>query len=232
MIRLQKYLADCGVASRRKAEELIIKGLIDVNGDVVTKLGTKIDPQKDKVTFNGQTLGPKRDKKIYLKLNKPRGVVTSCVSLKGEGTIIDLIKGVKERLFPIGRLDMDTQGLILLTNDGDLANRLMHPRYEHEKEYLVEVELPLTAKMLTQLEKDIVIDEQQALPAKIVLENPKMFTIVLREGKKRQIRRMVEAVGNKVVRLTRTRIGQIQLGSLRMGAYQPLTDRELAGLLA
>jgi len=228
-VRLQKYIADCGVASRRKAEELIGHGKVTVNGQLVDQFGTKIDPAKDKVEVDGVPVRP-ASKKIYLKLNKPRGIVSSCVSQRGEPTICDLIKDVEERLYPVGRLDQASEGLMILTNDGELANRLMHPRYEHEKEYLVTCRLAATGYQLQQLQKGIVIEGEKTLPAKITLLALKEFSIVLREGKKRQIRLMMEAVGNKVVTLKRVRIKNIQLGDLKPGQYRPLTADELKNL--
>ncbi|MDD5593464.1 MAG: pseudouridine synthase [Candidatus Margulisbacteria bacterium] len=229
MIRLQKYLADCGVASRRKAEEMIIAGQVKVNGMIVAQLGTKIDPAKDKVEVGGSVVGL-LGKKIYLKLNKPRGIVSSCVSQRGEPTICDLIKEVKERLYPVGRLDQASEGLMLLTNDGELANRLMHPRYEHEKEYLVTTQLPVSSYQLEQLKHGIRLDEEKTRPARVALTGHKELTIILREGKKRQIRRMMEAVGNKVKTLKRVRIKNITLGDLKPGQYRNLTPEEIKTL--
>lgn len=229
-VRLQKFLADCGVASRRKAEEWISAGRVTVNGQLVGEMGTKIDPAKDKVEVDGAPVSPE-PKKVYLKLYKPRGIVSSCVSQRGEPTICDLIKGVKERLYPVGRLDQASEGLMILTNDGELANKLMHPRYEHEKEYLVTCRLEVTGYQLQQLKSGIVIEEHKTLPAKITLLGRKEFGIVLREGKKRQIRLMLEAVGNKVVTLKRVRIKNIQLGDLKPGQYRELTQPELKNLL-
>lgn len=226
---MQKYIADCGVTSRRKAEELIKLGQVEVNGSRVTSLGSRVDPDKDTVVVNGKKLHP-TEKKIYLKLNKPRGIVSSCVSQRGEPTICDLIKDVDERLYPVGRLDQASEGLILLTNDGELANRLMHPRYEHEKEYLVTCRLEVTGYQLQQLKSGIMLEDQKTLPAKVTLLGRKEFSIVLREGKKRQIRLMMAAVGNKVNTLKRVRIKNIMLGDLKPGQYRPLTAEELKNL--
>jgi 23S rRNA pseudouridine2605 synthase len=218
-VRLQKYLAECGLASRRKSEELITAGKVSVNGAVVIKLGIKIDPVKDKIEINGKPVKAK-EPKIYIKLYKPRGVVSSCLRQAGEETILDLVKDVPYRLYPVGRLDKDSEGLMLLTNDGELANHLMHPRYEHEKEYLVNVELRMTNYELMGLQSGILIDGKKTLPAKVKLLDPTTFSITLKEGKKRQIRKMVEAVGNRVVNLKRIRIGKIILGKLLSGKYE------------
>lgn len=229
-VRLQKHLAECGIASRRKAEELIAAGRVRVNGVIVSKLGSKVDPEKDKVAVDGRP-AHREEKKIYLKMYKPRGYASSCVSQKGERTVLDLVPAVKERLYPVGRLDMSSEGLIILTNDGELANKLMHPRYEHEKEYEVETYGPVTGMMLQALQLGIMLDDEKTLPTRVVLTGPKAFTIVLKEGKNRQIRRMVEAVTNKVVSLKRIRVNNITLGDLRPGQCAALTTAELKGLL-
>jgi pseudouridine synthase len=228
-MRLQKYIADCGLASRRKAEELIRAGKVKVNGQIITQLGTKIDPAKDKVFVDGKLLKPKADK-IYIKLNKPRGYYSSCVSQRGERTVLDLVKNVKERLYPVGRLDVASEGLMILTNDGELANRLMHPRYEHEKEYIINVECRITNDELMKLQSGIVIDGEKTRPAKIALIGQKEFRIILKEGKKRQIRKMVEAVGNRVVQLKRIRIKNIHLGELGPGQFKFLSPNEVKDL--
>ncbi|KPJ65037.1 pseudouridine synthase [candidate division WOR-1 bacterium DG_54_3] len=228
-IRLHKYMAECGVASRRKAEKLILSGKVKVNDQVVTQLGTKIDPSSDKVIVNGKLL-KRKEEKIYIKLNKPRGVVSAAWDPK-ETTVIDLVKDIPCRLYPVGRLDKNSEGLMILTNDGELANRLMHPRYEHEKEYIVNVECRITNDELRKLEEGVVIDERKTLPARVKRLGDKQFRIILREGKKRQIRRMLEAVGNKVSRLKRIRIKSIRLGNLATGKYAFLTTSEIQGLV-
>jgi 23S rRNA pseudouridine2605 synthase len=229
LIRLQKFIAECGVVSRRKAEELIVSGKVKVNGEKVTKLGSKINPSVDKITLNGKELKQKEEK-IYIKLNKPRGVVSACSDPR-EITVVDLVKDIPGRLYPVGRLDKNSEGLIILTNDGELANRLMHPRYEHEKEYVVTVQYPIFYKQMEQLEKGVIIEAKKTLPAKIKQAGSRKFHIILREGKKRQIRRMVEAVGNKVVALKRIRVKNILLGKLPLGKYAHLSEAERQSLV-
>lgn len=229
VVRLQKHLAACGIASRRKAEEMIVSGRIAVNGRIITELGTKIDPAKDQVSVDGQTVS-REDKKVYLKLFKPRGVVSSCRRQAGEKTVLDLVKDFPYRLYPIGRLDKDSEGLLLLTNDGELANRLMHPRYEHEKEYIVNVEFRITNDELRRLKSGIIIEGRKTLPAKVKPLGLTAFSIILKEGKKRQIRKMIEAVGNRVVDLKRIRIQNIKLGNLRPGEHTSLTQSEIKSL--
>lgn len=230
-VRLQKFIAECGVASRRKAEELIKAGEVKVNGRIIDTLGTKIDPATDKIEIGGLVVRW-LEKKVYIKLNKPRGYVSSCVSQKGERTILDLVKDVPGRLYPVGRLDCDSEGLMILTNDGELANKLMHPRYEHEKEYLVDVTSPVTSYALNEMGNGMEIEGEKTKPAKVKQISEKSFSIILKEGKKRQIRLMVEAVGNRVVKLKRIRIKNILLGGLPAGQYQYLSAAELKSLNA
>ncbi|MFA6431115.1 MAG: pseudouridine synthase [Candidatus Margulisiibacteriota bacterium] len=231
LIRLQKYIAECGIASRRAAEDLIRAGKVRVNGVVVRskELGVKIDPETDVVEVHGNKIEQK-EPKVYIKLNKPRGYVSSCKSERGERTVMDLITDISYRLYPIGRLDQASEGLMLLTNDGALANLLMHPRYEHEKEYSVEINERLTPRILKELASGVELEEGHTLSPKIFQKADKTFNIILREGKKRQIRRMVEAVGYKVTKLKRIRIGNIKLGSLGMGKYCYLSEAEVEGL--
>lgn len=227
-IRLQKYMAECGVASRRAAEKLIAAGKVKINGRVA-RIGAKIDPASDKVMVNGKLLRQKENK-VYLKLNKPIGILSACSDSK-EMTVVDLVKDVPGRLYPVGRLDMGSEGLMILTNDGELANRLMHPRYEHEKEYEVMVRDPLTSAQIARLEQGIVLDNKKTLPVKIQRAGDRRFRVVLSEGRNRQIRKMIEAVGNKVVRLKRIRIKNIRLGNLATGKYVYLTPSEVRGLM-
>ncbi|MBN2057749.1 MAG: rRNA pseudouridine synthase [Candidatus Saganbacteria bacterium] len=227
-IRLQKFLAECGVASRRKAEDLIRKGKVSVNGELA-QLGIKVDPTMDEVKVDGRLVSEK-EKKVYLKIYKPVGYV-SAVSDEKEQTVVDLVKDVLGRLYPVGRLDMGSEGLMILTNDGELANKLMHPRYEHEKEYEITVPEPLNQEQVSQIEEGVVLDGKKTLPVKIKPPDKRTFRIVLKEGRNRQIRRMLEAVGSRATRVCRVRIKNIFLGDLKPGEYRTLTPDELKGLL-
>ncbi|MFH1684635.1 MAG: pseudouridine synthase [Candidatus Margulisiibacteriota bacterium] len=222
-IRLQKYIAECGVASRRAAEKLITAGKVKINGKVA-QIGAKIDPSSDKIIVNGKPLKQKEEK-IYIKLNKPRGVVSACTDTR-EKTVIDLVKDIPSRLYPVGRLDKESEGLMILTNDGEMANRLMHPRYEHEKEYEVSVQFPIFYVQMDRLKEGVEIEGKKTLPAKVKQVGSRRFHIILKEGKKRQIRKMVEEAGNRVVRLKRIRIKNIKLGDLAVGKYTYLTEDE------
>ncbi|MBI5700431.1 rRNA pseudouridine synthase [Candidatus Saganbacteria bacterium] len=228
MERLQKFLANSGIASRRSCEELIVKGKVKVNGKVVTELGTKIDPEKDAVEYHGKRI-EKPNKKLYIKLNKPAGYITSCRSFEG-ATIFDLLKGIKKRVYPIGRLDKDSSGLLLLTNDGDLALELSHPRYEHEKEYEVEAEFTLSDGQIQTMRNGINLVEGRTLPADIKKTGRNTFKIIIREGKNRQIRRMLRAVNNVVSKLKRVRIDKITLEKLKEGEWKRLDKEELTSL--
>jgi 23S rRNA pseudouridine2605 synthase len=230
--RLQKVLAHAGVASRRRAEEMIVAGRVKVNGEVVTELGTKVNPKLDVVQVDGRTLG-KPQAPVYFVLNKPRGVLSSARDSRGRTTVVDLVKHAS-RLYPVGRLDLDSEGLILLTNDGALAYRLAHPRYEHEKEYRVLVEGVPDAEALQRLRQGVGLEGGRTRPATVRVEREggegTWLRIVLREGRKRQIRRMLDAVGYRVVRLIRVRMGPLHLGNLKPGSYRPLTRGELRAI--
>lgn len=227
-VRLQKYLSGAGVASRRKAEEFISRGLVTVNGEVAT-IGMSVVPGVDVVEVGNEAVRETREF-VYYKVNKPRGIVTTCVS-KDDTGIMDIVD-IPERVFPIGRLDKDTIGLLILTNDGRLSNRLMHPRYEHEKEYVVEVYGPIEDSDLSRMAAGVkILDGYKTKPAEISRISSGKFSIVLTEGKNRQIRRMVEAAGHEVKKLKRIRIENVKLGDLPEGDYVPLTDREKRELL-
>ena len=224
-IRLQKYLADCGIASRRKAEMFIIQGKVKVNGKVVKELGTKVGTD-DKVEFKGKIVKPKQEK-VYIMLNKPVGSLSTVKKGKEKGqTVLDLVK-IKERIFPVGRLDKNSSGLLILTNDGDLALKLTHPRYEKEKEYLVEVNKEITKDFIKSLKRGVKLEEGRTLPAKVKQLGIKKFEIVLKEGKKRQIRRMCERLGYQVKSLHRIRINKLKLGDLKSGKFKYLGDKDI-----
>lgn len=229
--RLQKALARAGIASRRKSEELIRQGRVEVNGQIVTELGVKINPETDEVRVDGERVrldgAPQRTIALY----KPRGVVTTASDELGRQTVLDLIPLANRiRLFPVGRLDLESEGLVLVTNDGELANRLTHPRYEHEKEYLVSVFGVPDEEDLERLRTGIYLEEGKTLPARVGIDRTEggnaWVRIVLREGKKRQIRRMFEIVGHPVRRLIRVRLGPVELGALKPGEWRELTAEE------
>lgn len=229
--RLQKVLAHAGVASRRRAEEMIAEGRVRVNGEVVTQLGTKVNPHRDIIEVDGRPLG-KPERPVYILLNKPRGVLSAARDVRGRKTVVDLVPA-RSRLYPVGRLDLDSEGLMLLTNDGALALRLAHPRYEHEKEYRVLVAGVPTEEALARLRAGVGLEGGRTRPAQVEIEKSDGDTwlrMVLREGRKRQIRRMLEKVGYQVLRLIRVRMGPLQLGDLPAGAYRPLTRKELAAI--
>ena len=229
LVRLQKLMSEAGLCSRRKAETYIVAGRVRVNGQIVTELGTKVNVEKDRVEFDGQLISVS-SRLIYLALNKPMGVVTSC-SHPGERVVTDLIN-LPERVYPVGRLDKDSTGLLLLTNDGTLHHRLSHPSFNHEKEYLVTVAKSITDGALNKMAKGLPLMGIQTRPARIRRLSPTRFRIVLKEGRNRQIRRMVRKVGNRVIGLVRIRIANIHLGNLAEGAWRPLTHKERIALLS
>ncbi len=232
-MRLNKFLASAGVASRRKCDQLIQEGLISVNGKVVNELGTIINEKKDKVFYEGrQILLPSSF--VYIKLNKPKGYACTAKDEKGRKTIYDLLPQ-GERLFSIGRLDYDTEGLIILTNDGDFANKVAHPRYSVDKEYHVTIEGQIKESELAVLRKGVVIDGERMPSAKVeFLSTDGKFTklsIVIDEGMNRQIRRMFEAIGKTIKLLKRVRIGNVKLGGVKRGDFRDLTTQELDSLV-
>jgi len=228
IMRLQKFLSVAGFCSRRHGEELIKSGSVKVNGIVVKELGSKIDPQKDIVEVGGKRIEVKSDL-IYIALNKPKGYVTTCSRGRGK-IVLDLID-IPERIYPIGRLDKDSSGLLLLTNDGRLHNVLSHPSFDHEKEYEVVVSLPVADEALGKMASGIHLSEGWTRPAQVKRISPDQFRIVLKEGRNRQLRRMVEKVGNRVKELKRIRISNIRLGGLKEGCWRYLTEKEKQELL-
>jgi 23S rRNA pseudouridine2605 synthase len=232
LIRLQKYLAVKGVASRRKCEEFITDGLVKVNGETVTQLGTKIDPEKDVVEVNEKKIESIKSDYIYIMLNKPVGYITSLKQTDSESPLVtDLLKKIKERVYPVGRLDKDSSGLLLLTNDGDFAYKLMHPSFEKEKEYIVTTEETVTRTMIERFQNGIMIEGKKTSPAKVKRIELTKISIVLSEGRNRQIRKMLQKVGNTVVSLQRIRINDLSLGNLKEGEYRFLTKAEVKDLV-
>lgn len=232
-IRLQKYFTDCGVLSRRAAEEEIKAGKVKVNG-LVAQLGDKIDPDQDTVEYRGKKIMPKKENDfVYILLNKPCGVVTSAKDEKGRTCVTDLVK-CGRRVYPVGRLDLNSQGLILMTDDGELTNKLTHPRHEIPKIYEVDVVGKVTTEQLHILNSSMTVDGYVLLPVKteFVSKNDKFTTLrmTLYEGRNRQIRKMCEQVGLKVAKLTRIAIGSITLGTLAAGKWRYLTSSELQTL--
>lgn len=227
-VRLQKYLAHAGVCSRRAAETLIREGAVSVNGSVVTELGTQVDPAVDRVCVKGQEVRAE-EKRVYLLLHKPLGVITSCHH--GDAKVVTDLVDVPERVFPVGRLDHDSSGLLILTNDGRIHHRLSHPSFDHEKEYRVRVASPIPSEALTRMAAGVRLSDGMTRPCRIRREGRQGYIIVLQEGKNRQIRRMAEAVGHEVVSLKRVRMANVSLGDLKPGAWRHLTEGEVVELL-
>lgn len=232
-IRLQKYFTDCGVLSRRAAEEEIKAGKVKVNG-IRAELGDKIDPQIDVVEYKGKRILPRKEEKfVYILLNKPAGIVTSAKDEKGRLCVTDLVK-CGTRVYPVGRLDLNSQGLILMTNDGELTNKLTHPRHEIPKIYEVDVVGKVTTEQLNILNSSMTVDGYVLLPVKteFLSKNEKFTTLrmTLFEGRNRQIRKMCDQVGLKVAKLTRVAIGSISLGDLASGKWRYLTNEEIKSL--
>ncbi|MFP4194174.1 MAG: pseudouridine synthase [Desulfosalsimonas sp.] len=227
-IRLQKYLADAGVCSRRKGEQYIRQGLVRLNGEVVTRMGVAVDPEKDLVEVSGKKVRPEVFG-VYIILNKPAGYLSTC-SQPGRKIVLDLVE-VDRRVFPVGRLDRDSTGLLLLTSDGRIHNRLAHPSFDHEKEYLVETDRPVEDRDLATLENGVELSDGVTRPAKVSRKSKNRFSIVLKEGRNRQIRRMAETLGYKVTGLHRVRMGPIRIKNLPPGKWRRLTDAERCALL-
>ena len=234
LIRLQKLLAQSGVASRRKCEELMLAGLVEVDGEVVTRLGTKVDPTTAVIRVDGKRLPPV-SAHVYLVLNKPRGVVSTMSDPEGRRTLSDFVGDRPERLFHVGRLDTDTEGLILLTNDGDFAQRVAHPSYELDKTYVAEVEGVVTMATVKRLLAGVTLEDGpvEVSAAKVVSTSTdrSIVEVVIHEGRNRIVRRLLDEVGHPVRRLTRTAIGPVLLRGRRRGDLRELTLDELGVLL-
>ncbi len=240
-VRLQKYIADCGICSRRKAEELISQGKIKVNGKVVQELGSKVNPEKDIVMYNDRKI-TLEENKVYILLNKPIGYVTTVKEQFGRDKVTDLIKVVKERLIPAGRLDMYTSGALILSNDGEFINKLTHPKNEIEKTYNVTIAGVVNNEDCEKLKNGVRInlsnnDEYLTKPAKVKIlkideeKHLSRIQITIHEGKNREIRKMCEAIGKKVLALHRSKIGNIDVKDLKIGSWRYLTKEEIKILL-
>jgi pseudouridine synthase len=232
-IRLNKFLAQAGVASRREVDKMIAEGRIKVNGQVVQVLGYKIDDEKDRVDVEGRRV-EKEEELVYLVINKPPGYLVTLKDNFQRPTILQLLPSLRKRVFPVGRLDYDSSGLLLLTNDGELAYRLTHPRFKVPKVYLVKVKGEPVPSELTRLEKGIYLDDKKTAPAKIVQigGDPKkrLLKVEIYEGRKREVKRMFQAIGHKVLQLQRVNFGGLGLGSLKMGKWRFLTRKEIDSL--
>ena len=234
-IRLQKFLADNGVASRRKSEELIMAGKVKVNGHVA-QIGQKVNPRKDLVTVGKQKIVPQKNRKmVYVMLHKPRGYVTTVSDEQNRKTVMDLVSDIDERIYPVGRLDKDSEGLLILTNDGSFTNAMTHPSHNYAKVYRVTVRPKVTDEMLYNMRNGIEIDGKKTAPCEITVltteENRVVLEFILKEGRNRQIRKMCESQGLEVARLKRTAIGPIKLGMLPQGKYRELSEQEIKKLL-
>lgn len=234
-MRLQKYMALSGVASRRKSEEIIQEGRVKVNKVVVTELGTIVDPSKDIITVDDKNIRLESNK-VYIMLNKPVGYVSSLKDEKGRKVVTDLIEDVKERIYPVGRLDADTTGLLILTNDGDLAYKLTHPSNKVDKKYIAIVEGVPNKKELESLRNGVFIDGNKTHPASVKVakrfDMDSILEIIIHEGRNRQVKKMCEAVGHPVKKLKRVSIGEIELGGVEIGNWRYLNDEEIKYLMS
>ncbi len=238
--RLQKFLAECGIASRRKCEELIQQGLVKVNGKIITELGTKVNEDIDIVEYNGKRV-QKSKKKVYILLNKPIGYVTTVKDQFDRNSVLDLVKDVKERVVPVGRLDMYTSGALLLSNDGDFVNKITHPSNEIEKTYNVTIIGKVTGENVIELQNGVPIEvdgevyKTQKAKVKILKideeKNLSRIQITIHEGKNREIRKMCEAIGKKVLALHRSKIANLTVKDLRLGKWRYLTQKEVDEIL-
>lgn len=234
-IRLQKYLAECGIASRRKSEEYILQGKVKINGKIITELGTRVNPIKDKIEFENKEI-KKEEKNVYILLNKPIGYVTTANDQFNRDTVLDLVK-VKERIVPVGRLDMYTSGALILTNDGDFIYKVTHPKHEIEKTYNVTVRGKITEEDVEKLTNGVEIENYVSKEAKVKIlkindeKNLSRIEITIHEGKNREVRKMCEAIGKKVLALHRTKIGNINVKNLKLGEWRYLNQKEVKSLL-
>lgn len=235
-IRLQKFLADSGIASRRKCEKIILEGRVKVNTKLVTELGTKVNPYKDFIEVDGKVLKRQEDK-IYILLNKPIGYVTTVRDQFKRPTVMDLLKGIQTRIVPVGRLDMYTSGALILSNDGEFINKITHPSHEVDKTYNVTIKGKINQEEIEQLKKGVDIGDYVTKPAKVKIlkidenKNISRIQITIHEGKNRQIRRMCKAINKSVIGLHRAAIGNITVKNLKLGEYRSLNNKEIEDLL-
>ena len=233
-LRLQKLMSERGICSRRKAEELIVQGLVSVNGKVVTELGTKVS-EKDKIMVDGKPLYNK-EKLVYIVLNKPRNTIATVSDDRGRKTVIDCIEGLKQRIYPVGRLDFDTTGVLLLTNDGDLSNKLTHPSNEIDKIYIATIKGEITKEDLSLLENGVMIDGRKTSPCKATLnkynkeKNKSIVELTIHEGRNHQVKKMFEAINKEVTKLHRDSFAGISSKGLYEGQYRKLTPKEISEL--
>ena len=221
-MRINKYIASCGVASRRKAEEIILDGRVTVNGKLVTELAFNIDEEKDIVEIDGEQIGVEKNN-VYIVLNKPEGYITTVKDQFDRPSVLDLVKDIDERVYPIGRLDYETSGLLILTNDGDLTYKLTHPKHEVDKTYMAIVKGVPNAQEIKNFEEGLYIEDYKTAPAKIKV-------VKINEGRNRQVRKMCRAINHPVLRLRRAAMGKIVLKDLEVGQYRHLTKEEVAYL--
>lgn len=233
MIRLQKYLAQCGIASRRASEKIIAEGRVTVNGTVVTEMGTTVDENLDRVCVDGIPVVPESEKH-YIAYYKPIGEVTTVADPEGRSTVMDKFRDYPVRLFPVGRLDYDSEGLLLLTNDGELMNHLLHPSHEVQKVYWTKVSNQVSEEEIQRLRRGVMIDDQMTSPADVRLIRREAFDTILlisiHEGKNRQVRKMISAINHQVVHLKRVRFGPVSLDDLPSGQWRKLTEEEVRKL--
>lgn len=229
-MRLQKYIASCGIASRRKAEEMIADGRVEVNGKIVMEMGIKVDPKKDKVKVDGKFIRKEKEK-VYIMLNKPIGYITSLKDEEGRRIVTDLIEGVDERIFPVGRLDADTTGLLLLTNDGDITYKLTHPSYEIVKKYIAIVEGVPNRMELEKFRNGMMLDGRLTAKASVKIakryEDEAILEIEIHEGRNRQVKKMCEMINHPVKKLKRVSLGEIELGGMETGNWRYLDEEEM-----
>lgn len=233
-MRLQKFLANAGIASRRKCEEYIVAGRVEVNGTTIKEPGFLVDPAADEIKYMSKPIKIPEEK-IYIMLNKPAGCVSTCSDEKGRETIMRYIKDIRERLYPVGRLDFNSEGLLIMTNDGELANRLTHPKHNVPKKYLAVIDGEIGEDDIEKLSSGVIIDkEYKTAPATFVLLNSSPLRsealCIITEGKNRQIRKMFEAIGKNVKYLKRVAVGDLKLGNLKKGTYRHLTPEEVTNL--